>query len=105
MSRKDSTTSRAQKIYAMTSRRISVTVELTPEEYEDLVQAVIEKRGAQIDRTSPVIHYAVEFDVRLELELTILKFIGHEGRPSLSAQYQRLDAEEMSTQETLVSAA
>lgn len=40
-----------------------------------------------IERTDPLVHFAVEFDVRCELEITILKFIGHEGRPTLAAQH------------------
>jgi hypothetical protein len=97
-----------EKRRALPRRRITVTLELTPEEYEDLVTAVIAKRQAEqdrlpldspwrvdkvIDRAHPLVHHAVEFDVRLDLGITILKYIGHEGRPTLAAQYQRMNAE------------
>jgi hypothetical protein len=99
---------RAEKIRALPRRHITVSLDLTPEEYEDLVTAVLAKRQARqdrlplnspwrgqvIERTSPLAHFAVEFDVQIELVTTILKYIGHEGRPTLAAQYQRLNAEE-----------
>ncbi len=90
-------------------RHITVTLDLTPEEYEDLATAVLWRRHEQNNRlpadspwrdqviapTAPLAHVAVQFDVKLELTATVLKFIGHEGRPTLAAQYERLNAEEM----------
>ena len=110
MSSPDSTTKRSALTRTLPRRRITVTLDLTPEEYEDLVTAVLQKRQERHDRlpvdspwrntvitrTDPSAHFAVEYEVRLELALTILKFIGHEGRPTLAAQYQHLNAEEMS---------
>lgn len=109
MSSPDSTTKRSALTRTLPRRRITVTLDLTPEEYEDLVTAVLQKRQERhdrlpvdspwhmpvIERTNPHADFAVTCDVKSKLIGVILEYIGHEGRPSLAAQYQRLNAEEM----------
>lgn len=112
---------RAEKRRALPRRQITVTLELTPEEYEELVTAVIARRQARNDalplhspwraqqvitRDHPLAHVAVEFDVRGRLMDSVLSFIGHEARPTLWAQYHQVNAEELAaTPDDLVSVA
>ena len=100
---------------ALPRKCITVTLELTPEEYDALVTAVIRKRQeAQdqlppdspwrcevIERTSPLAHLAVESDVGSKLIAAVISYIGHEGRPTLEAQYARMHAEIQAEAQTL----
>lgn len=97
---------RAEKIRAIPRKRITVSIDLTPEEYRDLILAVIAKRRQRnatcaaswrvpvIEPTDPNIHYAVAFDVKCELHNVILKLIGHEGSPTFAARVRQIIAEE-----------